>query len=95
MSIPPRRKYLLRTAAGFIGACSVLAGIYPAVIESKDPGSILIHSVLNGVIAGFFIGVSITVLELAWFQRQGKRMRFLPYLLLQTASYIVAVNLFV
>jgi adenylate cyclase len=93
--VPPRRKYLLRTAAGFIGACTVLAGLYPAIIESKDPDSILLHSVLNGIVAGFLIGLSITVLEFAWFQREGKKMRFLPYLLIQTASYIVAINLFV
>ncbi len=91
MSIPPRRKYLLRTASGFIVSCMIVAGLYPVLVESRDPSSILLHSVLNGAIAGFFIGSLITVAELTWFQKQGKRMRFLPYLLMQTACYVVIV----
>ncbi|HLF13389.1 MAG TPA: adenylate/guanylate cyclase domain-containing protein [Bacteroidota bacterium] len=95
MSIPPRRKYLIRTAAGFMLACIILASLYPVLIESKDPESILIHSVVNGSAAGFLIGLCITIAELAWFQGQGKKMRFLPYLLMQTFFYVVVINIWV
>lgn len=92
MSIPPRRKYIIRTASGFMLACMAVGSLYPLLFESRDPGFILLHSVINGVIIGFLIGLCITIAELAWFQTTGKRMQFLPYLLLQTGYYVAVIN---
>lgn len=92
MSIPPRRQYLLRTASGFMLACMLVGSLYPVLFGSGDPGAILSHSVVNGLAVGFLIGLFISAAELAWFQTRGKRMRFLPYLLLQTAYYVAVVN---
>jgi adenylate cyclase len=85
MSVPPRRRYVLRAAAGFILPCVAIGGIYPVLLP--------VHSVATGLAAGLLVGLSITVAELAWFQTEGKRMRFLPYLVLQTAYYVAVVDL--
>ncbi len=93
MSIPPRRKYILRMSSGFILACTALGSLYPILFESTEPDFILTHSTLNGVTIGFLIGLLIAIAELAWFQTKGKRTQFLPYLLLQTGYYVVVINL--
>jgi adenylate cyclase len=85
MSVPPRRRYVLRTAAGFILPCMVVGGIYPFLIP--------VHSIITGGVVGFLVGLFITVAELAWFQTEGKRMRFLPYLLLQTGFYLAVIDI--
>ena len=69
-----------------------VGSLYPILFESRDPGAILLHSIINGVTIGFLIGPCITIAELAWFQTKGKRMQFLPYLLLQTGFYVVVIN---
>jgi adenylate cyclase len=85
MSIPPRRKYVLRAATGFIIPCVALGTIYPLLLP--------VHSASTGPVVGFVAGSLITIAELAWFQTGGKRMRFLPYLLLQTAYYLAAIDI--
>jgi adenylate cyclase len=87
VSVPPRRQYVLRTAAGFILPCALLGGIYPIVLP--------VHSIAFGVAVGFLVGLCITAAELAWFQTGGKRMRFLPYLLLQTGYYVAVIDIVV
>jgi adenylate cyclase len=59
--------------------------IYPLLIP--------FHSLTAGAVVGFLAGLLITLAELAWFQTGGKRMRFLPYLLLQTAYYLAAIDI--
>ena len=67
-----------------------VGSLYPSC-SNQDPGAILLHSIIN-ITIGFLIGPCITIAELAWFQTKGKRMQFLPYLLLQTGFYVVVIN---
>lgn len=93
MSIPPRNRYLLRTAAGFIGACMAVGALYSLLFETRDQDFILSHAVLNGTTVGFLVSLLITVAEIGWFQARARRMQFLPYLLHQTAYYALVINL--
>jgi len=92
MSVPPRKTYVIRTAAGFILTCALAGFLYSLIFDAGWPWSIPGDTLLNGIIIGTLIGVFITAAELRYFQTSGKRLKFLPYLLLQSGYYLLAIN---
>jgi len=92
VSVPPRKAYVIRTAAGFILTCALAGALYSVIFDAGWPWSIPGHTLLNGLLIGTLIGVFITAAELKYFQTAGKRLKFLPYLLLQSGYYLLAIN---
>jgi len=92
MSITTSARRKLEMVASVTVACTISGFLYPYFFQTQPSTAYLWHAMFNGLTIGFVIGLAISVAELWYFQRHGRRLRFSVYLTVQTLFYIAVIN---
>jgi adenylate cyclase len=92
MTLTTRKKRKLKTVLSITAITVVFGSLYPCIFVTPHQATApQWHSILNGFLVGFFVGIVVSLGEIFLFQTRLRSLRFSAFLAVQTLYYHASI----